>query len=467
MTDISSVGIQGTIVTPSSPDYDDSIKRVSATSVLKPSYVVFPTSASDISKAVQYATSHSPPLEIAVKSGGCHTSTNSSSEGGLVVDLAKLNKITVAEDKQSVTIQGGARWGQVYEELDKHGLVCVGGNVHFVGVGGFLTGGGYSNLSGHYGLAIDNLLSATVILADGSVVKTDKDHEPDLFWAIRGGGNQFGIVADFTVKTYPAHGSATVGALGYPGTELANVVQAVKKFTAQQTPGQWLIMTFARAPPEFYPSILLLPYIEGTPEEGEKALEPLKTDVKPVFEQIFSAPNFNTVSHGADAMLAHIPPRAATGGATFTDIWDDVVGQIFGEWAAFTDPSVDAGDRLQSVIMWEFPYREKIASVPSDATAFPLRVPHSYVVATARYSKPDSDKVAKDWSAKVTKIVRDAQKSRGGKALPSPANFSLGPDYDTAEEVYGDNLPRLKKVKAKYDPKKVWRKGWVIEPDFN
>lgn len=186
MTDIHALGIQGPIVTPSSEGYEKVISRVSQTSVLRAAYVVFPTAISDIPLAIKFALSQKPPLEIAVKGGGCHTTTASSSEGGLVIDLSKLNKVALAADKKSIAVQGGAIWGDVYTALEKDELVAVGGNVWFVGVGGYLTGGGYSNISGKYGLAVDNLLGATVVLADGRIVKCNKEEEPDLFWAIRG-----------------------------------------------------------------------------------------------------------------------------------------------------------------------------------------------------------------------------------------------------------------------------------------
>lgn len=186
MTDIKELTIQGSVVTPSSPAYEKAISRMSATSVLHPAYVTYPASPSDVPVIIRFGLSQKPPLEISVKGGGCNTSTASSSEGGIVIDLSRLNLVKVADDKQSVSVQGGALWGDVYSEVERHDLLVVGGNVWSVGVGGFLTGGGYSNLSGQYGLAVDNMLSATVVLADGRIVKSSKDEEADLFWAIRG-----------------------------------------------------------------------------------------------------------------------------------------------------------------------------------------------------------------------------------------------------------------------------------------
>lgn len=186
MSDISAFGIQGPIVTPGSPTYKQSISRLSETSVLRARYVVYPTTPSDIPLVIQFATSQNPPLELAVKGGGSHSSTISSSDGGLVIDLSKLKSVTVSEDKTTAAVGGGAVWGDVYTELEKHNLVTVGGNVWFVGVGGFVLGGGYSTFSGQHGLAVDNLVGATVVLADGRIVTCSESREPDLFWAIRG-----------------------------------------------------------------------------------------------------------------------------------------------------------------------------------------------------------------------------------------------------------------------------------------
>lgn len=179
--------ILGQVLTPASGDaYTAALRRNSDLSSLPAKYVVQPAVYEDIPPVITFATSQSPPLEIAVKGGGAHSSTWASSDGGVVIDLSKLNKVTVAEDKTSVTVQGGALWGDVYEVTAREGIDVVGSSLWFIGVGGYTLGGGHSPLSGKYGLAIDNLLSATVVLSDGRIVETNNAEEPDLFWAIRG-----------------------------------------------------------------------------------------------------------------------------------------------------------------------------------------------------------------------------------------------------------------------------------------
>ena len=166
---------------------------------------------------------------------------------------------------------------------------------------------------------------------------------------------------------------------------------------ATQKSNSWFILAFARAPPHFYvcliiyfqcyeltvrmqPGIMILPYIDGDQAAAEATLEPFRTKVTPVFAQTGFAPDYNAVSHGADAMLTHVPPRAVVGGASFSQLWDDVIGWVFGEWVQFTE----ADETKQTMIMFEFGKKGKIDSVAAADTAFPLRDPHYYTIITAR-----------------------------------------------------------------------------------
>jgi FAD/FMN-containing dehydrogenase len=189
---MASLNIKGKILTPSSgEEYTKAIQRISEFSVLHPNYVVFPAVFEDIPHIIKFATSQS--LEITVKGGGANPSTWSSTEGGLVIDLGQLNAVHVADDKKTITVQGGAIWGEVYEACKKAEIDVVGAPFWFVGVGGYLLGAGFSYMSGEYGFAVDNVLGATVVLADGRIVKTSVTEEPDLFWAIRGTVLQFAV----------------------------------------------------------------------------------------------------------------------------------------------------------------------------------------------------------------------------------------------------------------------------------
>ncbi|TCD63939.1 hypothetical protein EIP91_004749 [Steccherinum ochraceum] len=462
-SDLYALGFQGSVATPTSENYEEAIKRQSATAALRPAYVCYPIGPADISLAIKFALTQDPPLEIAVKSGGCHTSTNASTDGGLVVDLALLKGVEVSEDRKTVAFQSGCLWGDVYSELEKHGLKAVGGSTWFVGVGGYMTGGGYSNLSGQFGLAIDNLVSAEIVLADGRIVRCSADDEPDLFWAIRGGGNQFGIVTEFVARTYPIRGPALSGALFYAVTDLKHVLGVLHEFLETQPATTYLCFGFARSPPHFQPSIIAIPYVDGGDSAAAEAFTALfQTKLAPLVSHLASLPSLNTASHAGDALLLDVPPRGVTTAALFSVLYDDVVEWVFNEWLNFTDNE----ETKRTLALFEFFKRGKVDGVAVGDTAYSVRAPHWYMALGTRHTNPELDKHAEDWADKVTSCVKRQNAERTGQMLPTPANMALGPDYTSTEEVYGENLPRLRKIKAKYDPTKVWRRGWVIEPSL-
>jgi len=234
----------------------------------------------------------------------------------------------------------------------------------------------------------------------------------------QGGTNQFGIVTEFVFKTHPARGPALVGVLAYPGTEIQNVLGALRvsipippdttRFqqnlpstgTLKNTHAGFQAHSCVHAcattllcklpfhcgqPPDLTlfikPGIAILPYIEGDAQSSSAVLAPFRSDtLKPVFEQTGLAPDFNAVSHGVDASLVGAPPRHTTGAVLFSDFWEDLILRVFGEWVAFTEHE----DRKAGMVLWEFGHRDKIAEVKSDAMAFVSREPHYYVAFTGR-----------------------------------------------------------------------------------
>lgn len=444
MSEIQGLKIQGSIVSPSSPQYEQAISRWSEAAIRRAAYVFYPVVPSDIAEILRYARSQAPPLDIAVKCGGHDSSGTSSSDGGIVIDLARINHVNVSEDKKTVTVGGGALWGDVYAEIENHELEVVGGGFSSVGVGGYTTGGGYSVLSGRYGLGVDNVVQATVVLADGRIVICSADEESDLFWAVRGGGSQFGVVVEFVLKSYPVREPAQTGILAYPGTQLPALLEALQVFLSLQQQDSIIMMFFSRMPPYFQPSIAIMPYIKGSPDKAEQLLSPFYTNLQPVFQRIDTVPSLASFARANDRTLDKCSRRFISSTAPFSKLWDDVVTTAYQDWVAFTEAEEFRG----SMLLWEFPHSDKIAEVKEDATAFPLRVPHYYVVVMGSHSSPEGDSVSREWVTKTAAYIRKANVEKTGVTLPTPAYCSL-PGYEDVVEVYGGNYARLRKLKAK------------------
>ncbi|KAI0634698.1 FAD-binding domain-containing protein [Trametes polyzona] len=464
MADLASK-IKGTVLTAKDGDaYTAAIRRHSDLSILPARLVVQPAAYEDIPAVLAYATSQTPPLEIAVKGGGVHSSTWASSDRGVVIDLSKLNRVTLAEDKQSIAVQGGALWGDVYEVTAKAHVDVVGSPLWFVGVGGFTLGGGYGPLSGEHGLAIDNLFSATVVLADGRIVKASKDEEPDLFWAIRGGGGQFGIVVEFVFKTHPYAGPYGSGIIAYPGTEFENVLRIIQEWKATHTPAERFTLNFSRPAPHFKPSIALLPTVfhDTDGARSKTVLAPFREGpIKPAFEKIATATEFLTLSHAADASLASAPRRLAIRGTFFSDFYPELLAAVWAKWVAFTDSSEDVRG---CGVLWDLTSPARLVEVGVDETALKVREPHYWMAVQGRSTTDASVAAARAFAAEIVQLVREKNAELSGRDLGWFVNMSQGDEKP--EDVFGDHLPRLRRIKAKYDPKKVWSKGFVIEPLF-
>jgi FAD/FMN-containing dehydrogenase len=210
-------------------------------------YVVFPKNESDVGLALQFATSNSIPL--AIKCGGHNPSGASSIKDGLCIDLSRyFNTARVDPKQQLVYVGGGAIWETVDRATIAHGLATPAGTVNHTGVGGLTLGGGYGWLSGQHGLVIDNLVQATVVIANGTVVAASASSHPDLFWAIRGGGSNFGVVTEFVFKVYPQRRTVFAGQVIFPPSLLNKLVETTDKWWEKASEREGAMLLFARGP---------------------------------------------------------------------------------------------------------------------------------------------------------------------------------------------------------------------------
>lgn len=401
-----------TLLTPEDDKYPASIARWSAAAQKPAGLVLAPKSNEEISIAVKYASEQN--IDVAVKGGGHSTAGVSSTDGGLLIDLnANLRNVEVEVEKKLLRIQGGCTWGDVDNAGAKHGLATVGGTVADTGVGGLTLGGGYGFLSGQHGLTIDNLVEATVVLASGEVVKASKSENADLFWALSGAGQNFGVVTEFVLQAYD-QGEVWAGMLIFPPTpevveklvaalnDLYTVDSSGKTKSAGRAAGG---LVFMKPPPTFDQVALAVPTIYfGTEAEAKEIFKDLYA-IGPLADTaaLVPYPVLNTL------MAPPIGLRASMKGAAFTmPLRTASVQDMLSNFIQFT---ADNEDAKGSIIFYEM--LDTIKVTEFDAGSFANRGPHMNALIMPLWTKTENDQAYRKWARDVNVLFKEELQRSG------------------------------------------------------
>ncbi|KAJ6005216.1 hypothetical protein N7451_003160 [Penicillium sp. IBT 35674x] len=441
------------VLTPNSDGYQESLTRWSDTGIKPAGIVVQPVDPADISIALLWAQEHD--IEVAVKGGGHSTAGTSSSDGGLVIDLSRMNQVTVDSSRKTITAQGGATWKEVDEAGAAHGLATVGGTVNHTGVGGLTLGGGYGWLSGQYGLTIDNLLSARVVLADGTLVTASKSDHPELFWGLRGAGYNFGVVIDFTYQAYDQAETVFSGVLGFTPDKLEQVFEQLNTSLANPDSRSGAMCFLTHAPDGSGPVIVVICFYNGSREEGLARFTGL-INLGPVINALDTMPYsmVNTLQNPQ----ATYGDRKSFKGIFYEPPMDlSFVRTVFQDFMAKVQSD---SDLKKSAIILEFMDMRKICETPSSATALASRNTTQNGIICLRWTDEKKDKEHRAWARQIQakwKTELDA-KTKGRRAeVPQYINYAE-PGDSAVSNIYGENLERLQTVKATYDPTNVFHK---------
>jgi FAD/FMN-containing dehydrogenase len=411
----------------------------------------------DVVDAIAFARSHG--MLVAVRGGGHSIAGLSSSRGGLLLDLGAMRGVVVDPERRLAHVQGGALWGDADRETQRFGLATPGGVVSDTGVAGLTLGGGYGWLRRKYGLSSDNLVAAQVVLADARVVTASEDQNPDLFWALRGGGGNFGVVTAFTFRLHPVGPEVGFSATFYPMEEIGEVLRGFRG-TVEQLPDDvtatCVTITFPANPemPEAIHdrqvAIVGGVYAGSDPAEGLQIMAPLRELGTPLFDMSGPTP-FVAVQSGFDPLFPRQQLHAYWKSQYLEELSDAAIDVI----------AARAQDRpAPMTLVNTFHMGGAIGAVDPEATAFSERTAQYMISIDGMWSDESQTARAKDWVRATFDEV--SRYGTGGVYL----NFT-GRDEELSANVdsaFGRNLARLAQIKAKYDPENFFRLNNNIAP---
>lgn len=445
--------VQGEVIGPSDQTYDEARKVFNAMIDRRPAFVVRCSGTADVIAAVNFARENE--LDIAVRGGGHSVPGFGTADDALVIDLSGMRDVQVDPERRTARAQGGATWGIFNDATHAHGLATTGGVVSTTGVGGLTLGGGIGYLARGHGLSCDNLVSAEVVTADGRALTASEQENDDLFWALRGGGGNFGVVTSFGLRLHPVK-DVYGGPLFFDVKDAGTVLRAYREFIVD-APEQfggfpaWQIAPPLPFIPEERHGETMLAFVAcwaGPIEDGEKALKPLR-DAAPVVAEHVGAMPYPALNSAFDALY---PP-----------------GGLQHYWKAnfvkeLTDDAIDAhlehGPRVPVVnsTVHIYPVNGACNRVASDATAFAYRDATFATVIAGMWPDPAENDANIAWVREYYDATAPLSEEGGY------INFMSGDDQDRIRSNYRGNYDRLVEVKRTYDPDNLFHLNQNIRP---
>lgn len=445
--------INGEVIRPGDDSYDEAREIWNAMIDKRPAIIVRCTSASDVPHAVKFAKENGLPL--AVRGGGHNIAGSAICDDGLVVDLSRMKKVTVDTDSRRVTVEGGATLGDLDAATQAHGLATPVGINSTTGVAGLALGGGFGWISRKFGMTVDNLVSAEVVTAAGEEVHASASDRPDLFWALRGGGGNFGVVTRFEFQAHPVGPNVLSGLIVYPLDQAKSVLEQYRDFAAQAPDELSVWCVLRQAPPlpfldesDHGREIIALALVyTGDPGDGEPLIEPLRKFGDPMGEHVGVQP-FVDWQQAFDPLLT---PGARN------------------YWKSHNFSKLDDGlfdTLIQYVGQLPSPQCEIFLGALGGATARPEPEETAYAHRDAlfvanvhgRWDDAADDESCIRWSRDFFEAAKPY--ATGGVYV----NFLTADEGDRVRAAYGPNYDRLARVKSEYDPDNLFSVNQNIRP---
>lgn len=328
--------------------------------------VIIPETADHIARTVIFVKKNQ--IDFAVKGGGHSTDTSASTDGGILLDLCRLNRVTVFPETKTLAVEGGALWNDANEAAAIHDLAVVGGTVSQTGVGGLTLRGGYGYLTPQYGLATDNLLKAKVITSDGSILNVSATENPDLFWALRGAGQNFAIVVEFVFQGYSQHNEVWNGTITYHPNQLVEVVQALNSALFHVDGKAAAQCVFSLSPDNQEPLITTVLFFNGSEKEGRHHFQMLLSIA--CIEESMQAKPYLEANTLLNALVPPGGPKKLLGVQLSTPLRAEFASSLL---EAITTKLKNEPDLRQSCLELDFFDPTRICKTSVTDTAFPRR----------------------------------------------------------------------------------------------
>jgi FAD/FMN-containing dehydrogenase len=441
-------GFAGAQLGPGDPGYDDARKLYNGLIDKRPALIARCTGAADVAAAL--AAARERGLEVSVRGGGHNVGGRALSDGGLAIDLSQLRAVEIDAPAKSARVGGGATWREVNDATQEHGLAVTGGVISTTGVAGLTLGGGHGWLMPSLGLALDSLISAEVVTADGSVVTASEEENPELFWAIRGGGGNFGVVPSFEFRLHEVGPMVTGGLVAHPLDAAPDLLRFVREWASSLPDELMIVAALVHAPDGSGAKLGAVAVCHlGSPEQAERDLAPLLAHGQPAMTQIGPMP-YAALATMLDAGYPYGSLNHWKAGF-FDELADDVIEGLV---EAFEQCPVPLG----ALVLEHF--HGEVTRIPVAATACEMRRPGFQLALTSVWLDPAQNEAGAAWA-------RDTY----GRLEPLMAPFRYvnylgiedGGD-DALETVYSVNLPRLRELKRRYDPENVFRLNVNVKP---
>ena len=443
---------EGELFGPGDPGYEGARVLFNAMIDKRPALIARCAGPGDVAPVIAFARSHDLPL--AVRGGGHNGGGLGSVDDGVVIDLSLLRSVSVDPGAGTVRVAGGCTWADVDAATHEHGLAVPCGVISTTGVGGLTLGGGIGHLTRGYGLTIDNLLSAEVVLPDGQRLRASADDNPELFWALRGGGGNFGVVTEFTFAAHPVS-DVVGGPTFWPLEQTDEVLAAYREFLPtlpRHASGFFCFHTVPPGPP--FPEEIHLRKvcgivwcIVGSDEEAEALMAPMLAVAPPLMHGVQRMP-LPALNSAFDGLYG--PGDQWYWRADFVNEIPDEAMRLNAEWNTKM-PSWKSGSHI-------YPIDGAAHDVGADDTPWAYRDTRWAQVIIGVDPDAAAAPALRDWTVGYWEALH--QYSAGGAYV----NFMMDEGQDRVKATYGDNYDRLTRAKATYDPDNVFHVNQNIQP---